>query len=108
MAKSQAKKETLKFDAEIGKVLDLMIHSLYTNKDIFIRELLSNASDALDKLRYQLLTDDKLNEKVKDQDLEINLAIDKEAKTISFSDNGIGMNHDDLLNNLGTIAKSGT
>lgn len=102
----QAKQEKFEFNAEVGKVLNLMINSLYTNKDIFLRELLSNASDACDKLRYQALTDKDLQ--VKDEELEIKVFLDKKAKTITISDNGIGLNHDDLVNNLGTVAKSGT
>jgi molecular chaperone HtpG len=94
------------FSAEISKVLKLMIHSLYTNKDVFLRELVSNASDACDKLRYasviqsELLGDDNI--------LKITISSDKKAKTIMVSDNGIGMNREELIANLGTIAKSGT
>ena len=98
--------EKKKFDAEVGKVLHLMIHSLYTNKEIFMRELISNSSDACDKLRYLGQTDSKL---IKDgADFKITIKVDKEAKTITIRDNGIGMNRDDLNENLGTIAKSGT
>ena len=104
--KPETKPETRKFDAEIGKVLKLMINSLYTNKDIFLRELISNASDACDKLRYNALTNgDLLSE---DTELKIKLFIDKEARTLTIADNGIGMNHDELIDNLGTIARSGT
>jgi molecular chaperone HtpG len=105
MAKTMAK-ETKKFDAEIGKVLDLMINSLYTHKDIFLRELLSNASDACDKLRYLALTDNSLFDA--GEDLKIKIHIDKKANTLTISDNGVGMNKRDLVDNLGTIAKSGT
>lgn len=98
--------ETKKFDAEIGKVLNLMIHSLYTNKEIFLRELISNASDACDKLRYLSQTDEKLLGG--EADLNITVAIDKDARTITVRDTGIGMNKDDLNANLGTIASSGT
>lgn len=98
--------QTIPFAAEIGKVLHLMIHSLYTNKDIFLRELISNASDACDKLRYQALTDDALLKE--DATLGITLRFDEKARTLTITDNGIGMDHDDLLNNLGTIARSGT
>ena len=94
------------FKAESKKLLDLMIHSIYTNKEIFLRELISNASDAIDKLYYLSLTDKKL--KVKKEDLKINLAFDKENKTITITDNGIGMNKDELEKNLGTIAESGS
>ena len=79
------------FKAESKKLLDLMIHSIYTNKEIFLRELISNASDAIDKLYYLSLTDKKL--KVKKEDLKINLAFDKENRTITITDNGIGMNN---------------
>ncbi|HJK86660.1 MAG TPA: molecular chaperone HtpG [Candidatus Megaira endosymbiont of Nemacystus decipiens] len=98
--------ETKKFDAEIGKVLNLMIHSLYTNKEIFLRELISNASDACDKLRYLSQTDEKLLGG--EADLNITVSIDKDARTITVRDTGIGMNKDDLNANLGTIASSGT
>lgn len=98
--------EKLKFSAEISKVLQLMIHSLYTNKDIFLRELVSNASDACDKLRYAALTEPSLIEG--DGDLAITIDTDQEQKTITISDNGIGMSREELIANLGTIAKSGT
>lgn len=98
--------ETKKFDAEVGKVLNLMIHSLYTDKEIFMRELISNASDACDKLRYLGQIDNSLIEG--DADFKITIHTDKEAKLITIRDNGIGMNLDDLNENLGTIAKSGT
>src|SRR2546425_3565183 len=99
--------EKLKFSAEISKVLQLMIHSLYSNREIFLRELISNASDACDKLRYQALTDGKLLEDGGGT-FEIHIAADKAAKTLTVSDNGVGLNHDELIANLGTIAKSGT
>ncbi len=98
-----AKKE---FKSESKRLLDLMINSIYTNKDIFLRELISNASDALDKLYYRSLTDKKL--KVKKDKLEINLSFDKDKRTITITDNGCGMTKDELESNLGTIAKSGT
>ncbi|MDP5110637.1 MAG: molecular chaperone HtpG [Rickettsiaceae bacterium] len=98
--------EKKKFDAEVGKVLHLMINSLYTNKEIFLRELISNSSDACDKLRYLSQTNSSLVQD--DPDFKINISIDKEARTISIKDNGIGMNRTDLQENLGTIAKSGT
>lgn len=98
--------QTLPFNAEISKVLKLVIHSLYTNKDIFLRELISNASDACEKLRYLALTKPEL---LKDNaELRIRIAADEKAKTLTISDNGVGMDSDDLVNNLGTIAKSGT
>ncbi|MBN8543367.1 MAG: molecular chaperone HtpG [Alphaproteobacteria bacterium] len=94
------------FDAEIARVLHLMIHALYTNRDIFLRELISNASDACDKLRYQAAQNDAL---LKDNpDLKIHLSFDAKAKTITIEDTGIGMNREDMMAHLGTIAKSGT
>ncbi len=99
-------KEIRKFDAEIGRVLHLMIHSLYTNKEIFIRELISNCSDACDKLRYLSQTDSSLMQD--DPIFKITVRVDKENRRLFIRDNGIGMNHDDLIENLGTIAKSGT
>ena len=104
--KTRTKTETHAFGAEISKVLKLMIHSLYTNKDIFLRELISNASDACDKLRYQALSDQKLLGD--DSALKITLTADEKAQTLTIRDNGIGMSHEDLIANLGTIAKSGT
>ncbi len=102
----QNKIEKKKFDAEVGKVLHLMIHSLYTNKEIFLRELISNAADACDKLRYLALTEPSL---IKDNpDLKIIVKIDKDAKQIIIRDTGIGMNKEELIENLGTIARSGT
>lgn len=97
--------ENHKFNAEVGKVLQLMIHSLYTNKDIFLRELISNASDACDKRRYEGLT----NEQMKGEgELAIRIAFDEPTKAITISDSGIGMSKEELMENLGTIAKSGT
>ncbi|MBP5678740.1 MAG: molecular chaperone HtpG [Bacilli bacterium] len=98
-----AKKE---FKSESKRLLDLMINSIYTNKDIFLRELISNSSDALDKLYYRSLTDKKL--KVKKDKLEINISYDKEKRLLTVSDNGCGMTKEELESNLGTIAKSGT
>ncbi len=103
---STSQPETHAFNAEISKVLKLMIHSLYTNKDIFLRELISNASDACDKLRYQALSNAKLMGK--DSDLKITISTDEKANSLTIRDNGIGMNREDLVENLGTIAKSGT
>ena len=94
------------FQTEIKQLLNLMIHSLYSNKEIFLRELISNASDAIDKLKYLTLTDDKLKELKFDP--RIDIRIDNEAKTIKVIDTGIGMDEEDLVENLGTIAKSGT
>lgn len=98
--------EKIPFSAEISRVLHLMIHSLYTNKDIFLRELISNASDACDKLRYLALSDQSLLGD--DSELRITVRVDEKAKTIEVRDNGIGMNRDDMIVHLGTIAKSGT
>ena len=97
--------EIKKFKTESKRLLDLMINSIYTNKEIFIRELISNASDAIDKYHYLSLTDDKLPTK---NDYEINLSFNKDEKTITIKDNGIGMTHDELVSSLGTIAKSGS
>jgi molecular chaperone HtpG len=99
-------KETFSFQTEVGQLLDIVAGSLYSNREIFLRELISNASDACDKLRYETLTNPSL---AKNADrFAVSLAADKKAKTLSVSDNGIGMNHDDLLETLGTIARSGT
>lgn len=98
--------QSMQFSAEISKILQLMIHSLYTNKDIFLRELISNASDANDKLRYLALTQPELLKG--DQQLKITLSANKDARTLTIADNGIGMNREELIAHLGTIAKSGT
>lgn len=100
---SMAKKQ---FKAESKRLLDLMIHSIYTNKEIFLRELISNASDALDKLYYRSLTDKTLD--IKKSDLQIKIDLDKEKRTLTISDNGCGMTQKELENNLGTIAQSGS
>ena len=102
----EAQKETLSFQTEVSQLLKLMIHSLYSNKEIFMRELISNASDAIDKLRFESLADEALLEG--DGELKIRVAFDKEARTITFGDNGIGMNRQEVMDNIGTIAKSGT
>ncbi|MBU4044750.1 MAG: molecular chaperone HtpG [Gammaproteobacteria bacterium] len=99
-------RETMGFQTEVKQLLQLMIHSLYSNREIFLRELVSNASDACDKLRFEGLHNDALFEN--DSELAIRIGYDKEARTLTISDNGIGMNRDDVINNLGTIAKSGT
>ena len=99
--------ETFTFQAEVGKLLDIVAHSLYSHKEIFLRELISNASDACDKLRYGALTDKKLAE-ASGGDYGISLKLDAKKKTLSVSDNGIGMNRDELNDLLGTIARSGT
>jgi len=103
---ADVKKETLGFQTEAKQLLHLMIHSLYSNKEIFLRELISNSSDAIDKLRFAALEDESLLEG--DSDYQIVVDIDKEANTITLSDNGIGMNRDEVIEHLGTIAKSGT
>ena len=103
---STAEKETLGFQTEAKQMLQLMIHSMYSNKEIFLRELVSNASDAADKLRYEALADGALYES--DPDLRIRITLDKEANTLTLSDNGIGMSREEVINNLGTIARSGT
>jgi molecular chaperone HtpG len=99
-------KETLGFQAEVKQLLGLMIHSLYSNKEIFLRELISNASDAGDKLRFEALTDAALYES--DPELKIAVSFDKAARTITVSDNGIGMSREEVIGNIGTIARSGT
>ena len=98
--------ETLGFQAEVKQILQLMIHSLYSNKEIFLRELISNASDAADKLRFEALSDAGLFEA--DAELRIRVSFDKQARTITVSDNGIGMSREEVIQHIGTIAKSGT
>ncbi len=102
----ESQKETLGFQTEVKQLLHLMIHSLYSNREIFLRELISNASDAEDKLRFAALKDDSLYED--DPELKIRLDYDEKANTITLTDNGIGMSRDDVIQNLGTIARSGT
>jgi molecular chaperone HtpG len=102
----ETQKETLGFQTEVKQLLNLMIHSLYSNKEIFLRELISNASDALDKLRFKALAESGLYEN--DSELKIRLEFNEEAKTITLTDNGIGMNRQEVVENLGTIARSGT
>ncbi len=106
MTTVEAHKETLGFQAEARQLLKLMIHSLYSNKEIFLRELISNAADAADKLRFEALSDSALYED--DSDLKIRVSYDKEARTITVQDNGIGMSREEVIENIGTIAKSGT
>ena len=101
-----AEKQTLGFQAEVKQLLQLMIHSLYSNKEIFLRELISNASDASDKLRFEAINNNALFED--DPELKIKVTFDKAARTITISDNGIGMSRDEAIEHLGTIAKSGT
>ncbi len=103
---TEMQKETLGFQAEVKQLLKLMIHSLYSNKEIFLRELISNASDACDKLRFEALSDAALYEG--DAELKIRVAYDKAARTLTLSDNGIGMSRNEVIENIGTIARSGT
>src|ERR1700755_1659529 len=103
---SEPTKEKLGFQAEVKQLLDLMIHSLYSNKEIFLRELVSNASDAADKLRFEALAENALYDG--DSELKIEIAADKAARTVTISDNGIGMSRDEVVKNIGTIARSGT
>ncbi|RLW67945.1 MAG: molecular chaperone HtpG, partial [gamma proteobacterium symbiont of Stewartia floridana] len=102
----EAQKETLDFQAEVSQVLNLVIRSLYSNKEIFLRELISNASDAAEKLRFEALTDEALFEE--DPELKVRVTYDKEAGTLTISDNGIGMSRQDVTETIGTIASSGT
>ncbi|MDT0617174.1 molecular chaperone HtpG [Salinisphaera sp. P385] len=106
MSDNTANRETHGFQAEVKQLLQLMIHSMYSNKEVFLRELVSNASDALDTLRFQAVADDSLFEK--DPDLAIWIEVDADNRTISITDNGIGMNRDEVIDRIGTIAKSGT
>ncbi|MFP6780719.1 MAG: ATP-binding protein, partial [Gammaproteobacteria bacterium] len=99
-------KETLGFESEVNQLLDLVINSLYSNREIFLRELISNASDAADKLRFAALTDDSLYEG--DSELIISVDYSEKLKTITVRDNGIGMSREEAVQHLGTIAKSGT
>jgi molecular chaperone HtpG len=102
----EAQKETLEFQTEVSQLLHLMIHSLYSNKEIFLRELVSNGSDACDKLRFEALSDQALFEN--DADLQIQVELDADARSITVRDNGVGMSRDEVIQNIGTIAKSGT
>ena len=104
--KKKAKAQTLGFQTEAKQLLHLMIHSLYSNKEIFLRELISNASDAADKLRFESLNDPSLLES--DPELKIRISFDEKEKTVTISDNGIGMSESEVIENLGTIARSGT
>ncbi len=106
MSTATEQKQTLSFQTEVKQLLQLMIHSLYSNREIFLRELVSNASDAIDKLRFMAVTNSVLNEN--DTDLKIRVSVDKAAGTITIVDNGIGMSRDEVIANIGTIAKSGT
>ncbi|MBP8310821.1 MAG: ATP-binding protein, partial [Burkholderiaceae bacterium] len=99
-------KQTLSFQAEVKQILHLVTHSLYSNKEIFLRELVSNASDACDKLRFEALDKPDLYEDA--SNLEVRVIVDKDNKTLTIRDNGIGMSADEAVQHLGTIAKSGT
>jgi molecular chaperone HtpG len=101
-----AAKETLGFQAEVKQLLNLMIHSLYSNKEIFLRELISNAADAADKLRFEALSNNALYES--DGELKVRIALDKDARTLTVSDNGVGMSREEVIQNIGTIARSGS
>ena len=103
---TDAHKETMGFQAEVQQLLKLVINSLYSNKEIFLRELVSNGADACDKLRFEGLSDDALFES--EPDLLVEISVDKEAKTVTIEDNGIGMNRQEVMENIGTIARSGT
>src|SRR3984885_7517033 len=100
----QADQERHSFQAEVVQILDLMIHSLYSNKEIFLRELISNASDAIDRLRLELMAEGESPE----GPLQIRVSFDPDAHTITIADNGIGMSRDEVIEHIGTIAKSGT
>ena len=99
-------KQTLSFQAEVAQLLHLVTHSLYSNKEIFLRELVSNASDACDKLRFEALNNNGLYEDA--PTLEVRVSFDKDARTLTIADNGIGLSQQEAIDNLGTIAKSGT
>jgi molecular chaperone HtpG len=99
-------KQTMNFQAEVAQLLHLVTHSLYSNKEIFLRELISNASDACDKLRFEAINNSGLYEN--DPELKVKVTFDKDAKTLTITDNGIGLSMQEAIDNLGTIAKSGT
>jgi molecular chaperone HtpG len=102
----RSEQEVFSYQAEAAQVLDLVVHSLYSNKDIFLRELISNASDAIDRLRLELLSHSELPGA--EGPLQIRVSYDQDAGTITVADNGIGMNRDEVIEHIGTIAKSGT
>ena len=106
MVSAQTEQESFSFQAEVVQILDLMVHSLYSNKEIFLRELISNASDAIDRLRLELLSQSELPDA--DGPLQIRVSYDTDARTITVADNGIGMSRQEVIEHIGTIAKSGT
>src|SRR6202012_3724849 len=103
---AQADQESYSFQAEVVQILDLMVHSLYSNKEIFLRELISNSSNAIDRLRLELLSQSEVPEA--EGPLQIRVSYDKDARTITVADNGIGMSRAEVIEHIGTIAKSGT
>ncbi|MCB0748787.1 MAG: ATP-binding protein [Ignavibacteriae bacterium] len=106
MSETKVEETKLEFKAEVKQLLDILVHSLYTHKEIFLRELISNASDAMDKLKFESNKGTEIADS--GLELEININIDKDKKIIKISDTGIGMTHDEIISNIGTIAKSGT
>ena len=103
----EASKENYEFTAETGRLMDILINSLYQDKEVFLRELISNASDALDKVRFMSIENPDIL-KSSDEELKVTIAVNKDQKYISIIDSGVGMTKDDLISNLGTIAKTGT